>query len=69
MKSERDDKRITLLIDAGLAERLSQHVPFGFRRHVLNAILELLADALDEHGKDVLAALVGGKFKLVSRND
>lgn len=62
-------KRITLLVEDELFERLNAGVPHGFRRHLLSAVLKMIMAAISKHGDAVTGAIVAGKFKLVEDTD
>lgn len=60
-----EEKRITLLVDAELHERLNNLVPHGFRKHLVGALIKLVLDAVETDGNIVIGAVMDGQFKLV----
>lgn len=59
------EKRITLLVPEDLADRLAEHVPHGFRKHLLASMIKLVLDAIEEDGEMVIGAIMSNNFKLV----
>ncbi len=60
-----EDKKITLLVDEALADRLNSLVPHGFRRHLMASMLKLVLDAIETDGEIVIGAIMSNGFKLV----
>lgn len=63
--ADEETKRITVEIPATTHRRLLKSVTWGLRRHLINAILEMILRAIDERGPLVIGAILAGEFSLV----
>ncbi len=59
------EKRITLLVQDDLYERLNELVPHGFRKHLLIGLIHTALDAIENNGGMMVGALIAREFKLV----
>lgn len=60
-----EEKRITLLVDAEMHDRITELIPRGFRKHLISALIELVMDAIERDGEIVIGAIMAREFKLV----
>jgi hypothetical protein len=58
-------KRITIQVKPETYEKLTRVVRHGFRRHVLEKLIDLAIDAIERDGDTMTGALLGGDYKLV----
>lgn len=58
-------KRVSIPIEDDLFDALTEHVPHGFRRHLINRLLKLAVNAVKNDGQIMLGALIAGEYKLV----
>lgn len=58
-------KRTTLILDDKLFEDLNAHVPYGFKRYLLEKLIRLAVDAIKTDGQIMIGALIAGEYKLV----
>lgn len=65
MPEEQQTTRMTVIISQDLYDRLVAAVPHGYRQHVLNPVIELVVNAIEDHGPIVIGHLMSGQFKLV----
>lgn len=56
--------RTALSISASLHEDLRQHVPWGFRRHLMEEALRMIVEAAKRDGHSVLTDVMDGHFEL-----
>jgi metal-responsive CopG/Arc/MetJ family transcriptional regulator len=64
-----DRRRITISIDEELFSELHELVSFGFRNHLVNAILRIVLTAIRQRGEAATGAIIAGKFKLVPADE
>lgn len=62
-------KRITVLVDDELFDRMNAAVPHGFRRHVVCSVLRLVVDAIEADGNIMVGAIMSDQYKLVRDED
>lgn len=56
--------RTALSIPASLHQDLKQHVPWGFRRHLLEVALRLIVEAAKRDGQRVLSDVMDNRYEL-----
>ena len=56
--------KITVEIPQDLHEEMKRTLPWGFRRHVLEAVLRLVMRAVREDGEIVIGAIMAGEYQL-----
>lgn len=61
--------RVTLLVSDELHGRLARAIPHGFRKHLLEALLDMVVSAVEKEGQPMIAALITKEFKLVSTRE
>lgn len=67
MSASDELERMTVSISPELKRRVVG-IPWGMRRHVIEALLRGVLDAADEHGEGVFAAVLSGEYTLVPNN-
>lgn len=58
-------RRITVLIDDDMYERLQTEIRHGFRGPLVAGLLKVALNAVQTDGDLMLGALIAGKYKLV----
>ncbi len=58
-------KRVSIPIEDQLFDDMTEHVPHGFRRHLIARMLALAVNAVKNDGQIMLGALIAGEYKLV----
>ncbi len=58
-------KRITIQVDEKLFNDLNRVVRHGFRRHLIEKLLQLAIESIEDKGDIMIGALISGEYKLV----
>jgi hypothetical protein len=66
--SEHGLTKVNVRVPRDLHDDLNANVPWGLRRHLLEAVIKLVVDAIRSGGPLVIGAILAGRFSLV-RND
>jgi hypothetical protein len=61
--------KVNVRVPRDLHDELNVIVPWGLRRHLVEAVLKLVLDAIRSDGPMVIGAILAGKFKLVKVDD
>lgn len=64
MTKEAKKKRLSMDLDADLAERIEKTIPYGVKSEIIRRVLEMIVDAVDEEGHAFVGALLTGQLKL-----
>lgn len=56
--------KITIPIPVDLHDKLNRLVPWGMRKHLVNAVLDMVLDAIAKDGDIVMGAIMARTFKL-----
>ena len=62
------ERRMTILVGTDRLDRVNKSIRFGLRSHLVNAVLDLVLDAIDRDGERILGFILEGHYKLV-RNE
>lgn len=61
--------KVNVRVPRDLHEDLIATVPWGLRRHLVEAVLKLVLDAIRSDGQMIIGAILAGKFKLVKSDE
>jgi len=65
VKVEENLAKINVRVPRELHAELLNRVPWGLRRHLVEAVLRLILDAIRQEGPIITGAILAGDFKLV----
>ena len=63
------ERRMTILVGTDRLNRVNKTVRFGLRSHLVNAVVDLVLDAIDRDGERIIGFILDGRYKLVRVED
>lgn len=58
------DRRISVPIPQELYEKFHRVIPWGFRKHLMKSVVEIVLEAVERDGNIVMGAVMAGRFRL-----
>jgi hypothetical protein len=65
MRSNMAKKRITVMVDESIYDRLQGEIRYGFRGPIIEGVLTLVLNAVKKDGEMMVGALIAGQYKLI----
>jgi len=63
------ERRMTILVGTERLERVNRSIRFGLRSHLVNAVVDLVLDAIERDGERIVGFILEGRYKLVRNED
>lgn len=63
------ERRMTIIVGDARLARVNRSVRYGLRSPLVNAVMDLLLDAIDRDGEQIVGYILSGQYKLVRDDD
>ncbi len=60
-----EPRRVTFRVNPELHARMQKEIPWGLQGKLLEQLCEIIVTSLEDRGKLMVGAILGGNFKLV----